>query len=173
MSLVNIVNRYNVGEFFIFLSLTIGIISYLFCAFIFKFRPSPGFMMLILIHLFITLITYWLSFRKDITNINENRFSRTLLTVGLFAVVPIVLVILVFIDPYQAQSAAFLYLIFSPIGISFSSIALAAFISIIIWRKKTQAKLWQIDTVLILIASLFFFSFSLLAILIVRTATLS
>lgn len=173
--------RDNIGIFFVVLSLIIPNIF----AFLILFTISNGNMgetineikllpPLEVPHLLITLIIYFLAFRKDIKNINGSGFPRTMMASIILAAVYIIVVALtiygiVEIDPFFVLT---LFIIVLPIGLFLSATMLSAFLSIIIWRRSLHIKAWGKDTVLILTAAVFLFGIpSLLFILTTYFAT--
>jgi len=158
--------RNNIGGFFIFLSLITGTVFYLFVT---LFLRGGKVVVLPLVpigvHVFLTLITYWLSFREDIKNIKENRFLRTMIAVGLFIIVPIILVISLVTDPHNKSAYVLPFFIFSLLTPSFIAIMLSFLVSIIICRRSLHIKVWGVYILLVLIALLFLFSFSVFGIM--------
>lgn len=152
--------RNNVGILFVIISLILGVVfSLLSTVPILEFRPAMLLPVLLVFgvgHLFLTLITYWLSFSEDIKDINENRFLRTKTAILIFATALVILLLTLF-DPYIRKSVfeSSMFLILSYITLSFSSITFSAFISIIIWRRNLHINVWRVDTFLILIAAFF------------------
>ena len=106
------------------------------------------------VHFVVSLVTYFLTLREDIKNINENKFVRTMWGSVILVVAWIAFTLLLVFDRslVSTPKGGFFLFFLSFISLSFSAIGLSSFISIVRWLKATQSKLWRIDAVLILLS---------------------
>lgn len=157
------------GLLFTSLSINFGALFYFIFALIFKFKASfvkISFLEIFLIgHLILTVITYFLSLRKDFKNISESTLSRTKTVILILVCVQLLSAMfpaLSIIGMYPVPMGFFqsLFLFFT--GISFGAIVMASLI--VIWRSGCYISVFNFILILFAIIILFISSYLALSI---------